>query len=444
MEAEEPDVPSEPPVVRKPAMILPVAPAAVARENPDRVRWRPLVAQSVRFLLVEQGFRLATEPATRHPRLSFFRGYAESVNGLHGWGDGDPFVVNYVGHPMEGSVAGFLWIQNDGRYGHTEFGRDPAYWRGRLRAAGYAWVYSTLFEIGPLSEATIGHTQAFFPQQGFADHVVTPTVGLGWTIAEDAMDKYLVRWIESRTDNQVARLLARGGLNPSRAVANLLAGEYPWHREDRPLAVARELARSIGSENAPGEIQDPPETAPFELTAGSRVWVPLNGEGPCLGGGATAAFRMPHGMQWLFDMGGCRQLGLRPNLSGDNLTVLTGPRWSVSPMGGWNPYVQVLFGGVKATTEETFPGEKKALAEELARVGQRLGIADHPKYTAQADTAGFAISVGAGIEKKLNRALALRVASVDYTHAFLSPLEGTGARSSLQLGAGLVLRMGMW
>ena len=57
-----------------------------------------------------------------------------------------------------------------------------------------------------MSEASIGHIQKNFPQQGFADHVVTPTVGMGWMIAEDALDRYVVKSIEAYTPNHyVAR-----------------------------------------------------------------------------------------------------------------------------------------------------------------------------------------------------------------------------------------------
>ena len=74
--------------------------------------------------------------------------------------------------------------------------RIPDYWKSRIRAGAFAWAYSEQIEIGPISEATIGNVQSAYPQQGFADHVVTPAIGLGWMIAEDALDRYLVRFVE--------------------------------------------------------------------------------------------------------------------------------------------------------------------------------------------------------------------------------------------------------
>lgn len=82
----------------------------------------------MRFLMVEHGFRLLTEPGTRDGlKGSFFQNYAASVANLHGWADGDEFYVNYVGHPMQGAVSGFLWTQNDPAYGKVVFGKDRLY-----------------------------------------------------------------------------------------------------------------------------------------------------------------------------------------------------------------------------------------------------------------------------------------------------------------------------
>jgi hypothetical protein len=72
--------------------------------------------ESLAFLSLEHGFRFLTEQGTRQSHTPFFKGYADSLNGLHGWADGDPFIVNYVGHPMQGAVTGFLFAQNDRKY----------------------------------------------------------------------------------------------------------------------------------------------------------------------------------------------------------------------------------------------------------------------------------------------------------------------------------------
>jgi len=148
------------------------------------VQWGSLLKESLVFLSIQHSFRLATDKETRaRGGGSFFGGYIDSVANLRGWGDGDPFIVNYVGHPLQGAIAGFIWLKNDPQYRSAEIGRNSRYWKGRLRAMAFAGVYSEAFEIGPVSEASIGHVQKSYPQQGFVDHVITPTVGTGWMIA---------------------------------------------------------------------------------------------------------------------------------------------------------------------------------------------------------------------------------------------------------------------
>lgn len=94
--------------------------------------------------------------------------------------DGDLFYVNYVGHPIQGSASGFIWVQNDGKYRKAEFGNNSVYWKSRMRATAFSWAYSTQFEIGPISEASIGKIQSRYPQQSWVDHVATPVIGLAW------------------------------------------------------------------------------------------------------------------------------------------------------------------------------------------------------------------------------------------------------------------------
>ena len=41
-------------------------------------------------------------------------------------------------------------------------------------------------------------------------------------IAEDALDRYLVRFVERKTPNRYIRALVRGAANPSRSFANVI------------------------------------------------------------------------------------------------------------------------------------------------------------------------------------------------------------------------------
>ena len=58
-------------------------------------------------------------------------------------------------------------------------------------------------------------------------------------IAEDWLDKRFVRRWEDSTNSVAKRTFYRIALNPGRAVANMLRGKGPWHREGRSLLAER-------------------------------------------------------------------------------------------------------------------------------------------------------------------------------------------------------------
>ena len=201
-------------------------------------KWRSALEQVVSFLMIEHAYRVAKEPTTRKELAGpFFTDYVESVKGLGGWGDGDEFYVNYIGHPMEGAVSGFIEVQNDPRGSKMRFGSE-GYWKNRLRAVAFTTVYSTQFEIGPISEASIGNVggdrRIELPNggQGFVDLVITPTLGTGWLVGEDILDRYVIEKLERKTSNRFLQMMFRG-LNPARSFSNMLRGKVPWHRDTR-------------------------------------------------------------------------------------------------------------------------------------------------------------------------------------------------------------------
>ena len=422
-------------------------PRSQTPQDPEsgNVKWRGVFRQSLSFLVIEEGFRYATENGARHTHLPFFAGYINSATNLHGWADGDPFLVNYVGHPMQGSVSGLIWLQNDHGFRYTEFGKNREYWKGRLRAAAFAFVYSELSEIGPLSEATVGATQASYPQQGFVDHIVTPTIGLAWILAEDAVDKYVVKTIERHVSNPYVRLLVRGGLNPSRSFANALGGKVPWNRYTRPgvFAKADPLLTSASVNQVYRPVREYPKVAPFEFTTLVALQRDFGSSGVCPGGGGEAAIRVHPQLQIALQVAGCKLMGLDKDWSGDSLTFLVGPRWTPYPAARWSPIAEILAGGRKITTEEMFPAKRAALEEALQQTGQKLSDPDHSLYTRTNESTGFSVKAGVGVDMKLNSALAFRVANLDYTFSWADEMGGHHAQG-LQLTSGLVLRMGTW
>jgi hypothetical protein len=431
-----------------PPPIAPVLPAP-ARSRGARgrgVEWRRLGADSLRFVAIMHGFRWATEAGTRSAGIGLGSGYLQSLGNLHGWADGDPFYVNYVGHPMQGAVSGRIFLLSDPRYGRTEFGKDPDYWKGKLRAAAFSWAFSEQFEIGLLSEASIGHIQRDFPQQGFVDHVVTPSVGLMWMIGEDALDRHVVRAVEDRVRNPWLRMGLRVALNPARSMANLMDMKVPWYRLSRAGVVAYAPApkglRGAGSADRAVLVTPEPKAPTFEfsMSPGLRQFA----GGPCMGGGAEAAYRVAPDMQVVLAVNGCKLLGMEKDLSGDALVYQVGPRWKPDSTGRWSPYAQLLVGGMKVTHEQFYPDKKLALEELNKGLDPMLGYTLHDQYTRHEEASGVAISAGTGVDYKLNEALAIRVASIEYLRSSVERVGGMSYGSGLQVTTGMVLRLGTW
>lgn len=221
----------------------PTQPDSPQRTPADQtgVQWKPLIAQSLTFLWIEHSFRLLTEQGTRDDlRGPFFKDWFRAVRSTRGWRDGDPFLVNYIGHPMQGAVTGYMYVHNDPKSIRLEADFSKAYFKSRLKAMLFSTVYSTQFELGPISEASIGNvgirpTHTSNHPAAFVDLVITPTLGTAWMMGEDMLDRYVIKRMEDHVDNRVIRLLVRGFLNPSRSFANVLRGRYPWNRDGRRL-----------------------------------------------------------------------------------------------------------------------------------------------------------------------------------------------------------------
>ena len=193
--------------------------------------WLTAIKQSLLFLGVQHGYAM-TQPKTRRDlKGPFFKDYVRSVKSLHGWSDGGRFFTNYVAHPMQGSLFAFIQIQNDPKGLNLSFDNSNAYWRSRLKALAWSAAWSTQFEIGPVSQASIGNV-GLHGKQTYVDLVVTPIGGFGWIVLEDFVDKNIIQMIERRSSgNFYIKIASRTFLNPSRSAANLLRFKKPWHRD---------------------------------------------------------------------------------------------------------------------------------------------------------------------------------------------------------------------
>ena len=417
-------------------------PAAVKPQTTENaVDWRAVVQQSATFTGIQHAFRLGTEPGTRTGMKGpFFQGYFDSVGNLHGWSDGDQFYVNYVGHSMQGAVSGYIYLQNDPQARLLRIGRDPRYWRSRLKAMGFAWTYSTWFEIGPLSEASIGNVQNLRPQQGFVDHVVTPVIGTGWLVAEDFLDEKLILPFERRFENKWARMMVRSWLNPSRSFTNALRFKAPWYRDSRGgILMSHYRAAHVMVKEAPREF---PKAAPIEVTA-LPFWTRFDGT-QCAGAGGQGAFRLSASWQLVGQLSGCELRDQAPNVTADSLTYAIGPRWTPLAERRISPFAQVLVGGNKLTRYETDRVRERLLKAEALKKGLEPPAAE--LYTQSSSSHGLSLSAGTGVDIRLNPAIALRLASIEYARSWAgaSAANSRPYHRGLQFSTGVILRMGTW
>jgi opacity protein-like surface antigen len=418
------------------------------KENPEKdkkeegINWKAVLLESGFFLGIEHGFRLYTEQGTRDGlKGPFIQNYVNSVTNLHGWADGDPFLVNYVGHPMQGAVSGFILVQNDPKGKSVEFGNNPVYWKSRFKAMAYAWAYSEQFEIGPLSEASLGRVQSYFPQQGFVDQVITPFIGTGWLLAEDFLDKYVIKRVEDHTENVFVRMMVRGWLNPSRSMANAMALRVPWARDTRAGIWSYRHQTSVDPSAAvlnTERYHSINEIPPIRLNLHYNF-----GQGPsstpCNGGGMEGQFTFSKHVSGVIDIAGCKALFSNKDLSGDSLTYMAGLRFSRQLTDRWTIYGHALAGGNKMTTELFFP-----LIKKLTPSAGEDDWVSHAKYTTGAEMNAFSTAVGGGAEYTLSNAWAIRIGNLDYVHNWSGSHSDYMPENSIRFSSGVVLRLGTW
>ena len=205
-----------------------------ANKIDESFRWRSAIKQSLMFLAIQHGYAFTQAKTRRELKGNFFGDYVKSVKSLHGWDDGGRFFTNYIAHPMQGAFTGFIQVQNDPKGLKQRFGTSADYWRSRMKAMAWTAAWSTQFEIGPISQASIGNV-GLKGKQTYEDIVVTPLGGTAMLISEDAIDRFVMERIERRTNNFYIIIFSRMLLSPTRTTANIFRFKTPWYR-DRPRA----------------------------------------------------------------------------------------------------------------------------------------------------------------------------------------------------------------
>jgi len=257
----------------RPEVPLQDCPYDTTKARECRVHWHQLFISSALFITWQNtanayaGYWYRWETTNGKWLDRYFNsvtGYKYTV-----WNDGNPFLDDYVGHPLMGDITNFIWIQNDPKGMTLEFSNTHAYWSSRLRALAFSAAYSTEWKLGPVGESGVGHNGDHESgdngrvrnETGFVSLVTTPFGGTLWTVSEDVLDKKVVRHLENFSRNPFM-LMAYSFLTPGRTTGNLLRFRPPWYRDSRTVK-----ANSFWS--------DPPEP-----TVSSSAREEARGEGP--------------------------------------------------------------------------------------------------------------------------------------------------------------------
>jgi hypothetical protein len=222
------------------------------RGKPCKVSWLPILWESLESTTIENVGNIALDSDTRNALTShpYWATYIKCVHQFRyrQWRDDDDFVVDYIGHGMQGAAVASIFEQHDPKGRGLVYVNNGNYWRSRLKAMAWITVYEIQWKIGPAGEASVGSSGLntyFTPrvkgrstnETGFQDFLDTPVVGFWWNVAEDAMDRFVMPHIWKRTHNKWI-LTALFPLTPCKAAANILRYK-PFYYRDFPLTPLR-------------------------------------------------------------------------------------------------------------------------------------------------------------------------------------------------------------
>jgi len=429
-------------------------------------RWWPAIGESLLYTGIMHSFDVATQAGTRDALNGhWFQQYTRSVSELRGWSDSDTFMAPYVGHPLEGSIFGFIERQNDPRYRYVQWGDGRAYWISLFRSMAYSAVWHTQWKIGPISEASIANVM-LHASPGFITLTDTPTLGLCTMFAEDVADRYLIIGLENRSTNRPLIILARSFLNPGRTFANMMAFRAPWTRDTRMGLFGEnyEIRKQLVADFKDGSGDKPfqfvknawmpagveftnthAKEADIELTAFPYYETFLGG-GSCVGGGGSGAARVNPKLQTIFEVSGCLIMHMPySNVSADSLFYGGGFRWTPMAAHRFSPFGQFMFGGRKVTMEIDDLALKKQLLKEWNDGNGTLG--HYPLRSAyEFETAqnGPSIAVGGGLDWVVTRPFAWRLLNVEYTHSWMNDVGQIHPQQGLKISTQAVVRIGTW
>jgi hypothetical protein len=233
-----------------PVVPLPISPPDIPK--PKKWDWKASTIQTLEFTAFDHAFRVVMDPSLRSSLVHkpFIHDWFASYGGydLKRWGDGDDFVVNDVGHPLQGAVTSRIFLQNNPR-SFVPVSKNRDYWITLGQSMLWAAIWQAEWKVGPLSETSIGNAGGWlyvpdcgtspsclnnpkYPKPptnntGLSDWVISPLVGGLWVLGEDTIERFIVAPV-ARNHRIFGGRILRGCLEPSRDFAALFAGKFPW------------------------------------------------------------------------------------------------------------------------------------------------------------------------------------------------------------------------
>jgi hypothetical protein len=238
-------------------------------ERPSHYNVQGLLWQSLAFTGIELGYRASTDFFMRYEVAHgpYWHNYMVSLQhwDMNRWSDGDDFLVDDIGHPMQGAVSAFIEIQNSPRQRRLRLSKSKEYWRSRFLGMMWATVFSTQQKIGPLGEAALGSDggytyvpncaypcsswrpgQTYLNNTGWTDFIMTPVGGTAWVVFEDFLDREVSDRVQNAMPNSVVLPnIVRAALNPARSMANFVRWRNPWYRDYERYPVNRHITPGI-------------------------------------------------------------------------------------------------------------------------------------------------------------------------------------------------------
>ena len=204
-------------------------------KKPRQTRWLKILQESVTYLIFAHAVRMTEADTPEELGGPFFQDWFDSVKAFEWqWDDGDKVFTNYVAHPGQGALFGYIYGLNNRRITYLHFGKSGAYWKFKFHQFLFSLVSTINFEIGPLSEASLGNV-GVEDAGGHAiiDYVNTPVLGVfGVSVLEDMADHYINKRVEKnhRIWGRVLRIV----LCPTRSFTNIFGFRKPWIRPRDP------------------------------------------------------------------------------------------------------------------------------------------------------------------------------------------------------------------